>query len=101
SPMRQRYSIQCSADKRAGVCVIHAGRRLEGHSAPPTCRSLRVNSAEDYPPTPEGSFYDCGGTVGILTDNCTPAGKLRAIFPVLVERWRSGNSYRYRRLSDA
>jgi len=60
-----------------------------------------VNPAEDYPPTPEGSFYDCWGTVGILTDNCPPAGKLWAILPVLIERWRSNNCNRYRRLADA
>jgi hypothetical protein len=43
---------------------------------------------------------DCGGSVGIPTDNRTSAGKLRAILPVLIERWCSGTSNRHRCLAD-
>src|SRR5260370_20397762 len=87
-------------DKHSRVGIVYAGWRNKGHSAPPARRSLRVNPGEDHPPASECSFHDCGGTVGILTDNRTPAGKLRAILPVLIECWRSGEGNRHRRLAD-
>jgi hypothetical protein len=59
-----------------------------------------VNPGEDHPPASECSFDDCGGSVGILTDNRAPAGKLRAILPVLIERWCSSTSNRHRCLAD-
>lgn len=71
-----------------------------GHSAPPTCRSLGVNPGEDHPSAPECSFYDCGGSIGILADDGAPAGELGAILPVLIERWRSSSSNRHRCLAD-
>ena len=46
-----------------------------------------MNPCEDHPPISEGSFHDCGSPIGILTDNRTPACQLRAILPVLIERW--------------
>jgi transposase len=40
-------------------------------------RASRVNPGEDHPAASECSFHDCGGSVWILTDNRTPAGKLQ------------------------
>jgi hypothetical protein len=68
---------------------------------PPTCRSLGVNSAKDYAPIPEGPFDDCGRPIGVLTDDRTPSAKLWAILPVLIQRRRSGNTNRHRRVADA
>ena len=48
-------------------------------------RRLRVNPGEDHPPASQCSFYDCRGSVGILTDHRAPAHQLRAILPVLIE----------------
>src|ERR1700682_2815423 len=98
--MRERCPIQCGTYKRPRVGIVYADWRIEGHSASPIRRSLRVNPGEDHPPASECSFHDCGGSVGILTDNRTPAGKLRAILPVLIERWCSGASNRHRCLAD-
>src|ERR1700735_4256707 len=97
--MRQRIVIQCGVDKHGRVGIVFAGWRSKGHAVPPTLRGLRMNSAEYHPPASECSFHDCGGSIGILTDNRTPPGKLRAILPVLIERWGSGSSNCHRRLA--
>src|SRR5437879_5009547 len=81
SIVRQRCSIQRGLDQHPRVGVVRAGWRSESHPAPPTSRRLGVKPAEDHPPASEGSLHDGGGSVGILTDNFTPAGKLRAILP--------------------
>src|SRR5262249_43426781 len=59
---------------------------------PPIRRSLRVNAGEDHRPDSECSLHDGRSSVRILTDNRTPAGKLCAILPVLIERWCSSQS---------
>lgn len=55
-----------------------------------------MNARENHPSFPEWPFHDCGGSVGILADNRTPAGKLGTILPVLIERLSSGTGDRYR-----
>src|SRR5882672_107447 len=100
SIMRQGHSLQCRLDQCPGVGIVDAGRSSKVHSAPPVLRSLGMNPGEDHPPASECSFDDCGCSVGILTDNRTPAGKLRAIFPVLIEHWSSGDCNRHRCLAD-
>src|ERR1700722_9737336 len=92
SIVRQRCAIQCGVDKHARVCFVFGGWRSKGHAVPPILRGLSMNAAEDYPPASECSFHNCGGAIGILTDNRTPPGKLRAILPVLIECWCSGSS---------
>ena len=47
-----------------------------------------MNAAENYPTLSNGPFDDCGGSVWILNNNLAPPGKLRAVLPILIERWR-------------
>src|SRR5438270_4122654 len=74
---------------------------MEDHSAPPSFGSFRMDPAEDDPSAPQRPLDDSGGTVGIFTDDGAPAGKLRAIFPILIERWAARNGDRHRCFTDA
>lgn len=65
-------SVRHGLASRRRHCL--ADWRNKGHSAPPTRRSLRMNPGKDQPYASECSFHDCWGSVGILTDNRTPAG---------------------------
>src|SRR5215471_9774455 len=67
---------------------------------PPALRSLGMNPRENHPPVSGCSFHDRGGSVRIPANNLASSGKLRAVFPIVVERWSPGNSNRHRRLAD-
>jgi hypothetical protein len=54
---------------------------------PPICGGLWMNAAENDPAASDGRFNDSGGSVWVLTDNFTPAGKLRTALPILIESW--------------
>ena len=86
-----RGATRCESriDERSGVGIVDARRRGEGHSASPILRRFRMNAAEDHPSLAGRSFDDRGRPVGILAHNRAPAGKLRAILPVMLERWRA------------
>src|SRR5262249_10116321 len=99
--MGEGCSIQRGVDQGSGVGVVCARRRKESHSAPPALWSFRMNASEDHPPTSNGALHDRGGSVGIFADNRTPAGELRAILPIVVERWPSGNRDRHWRFADS
>src|SRR5262245_24000385 len=98
--MRQQLPIQRGVDECCREGIVYVDWCSEIHSATPTRRSLRMNSGENHPPASEASFDDCCSSVGILANNRTPAGKLRAVFPVLIERLSSRNANRYRCLAD-
>src|SRR4051812_20911291 len=84
--MRKHGSIQGRDDQGACVRDIVTHWSVERQAAPPICRSLRVDTAENYAALSRGPFDDCGGSVRILADHITPSRKLRAIFPIVIER---------------
>ena len=45
-----------------------------------------MNATQNHPPLAARSFHDRRCSIGILSHNLTPAGKLRAIFPVALDR---------------
>src|SRR5215510_192716 len=98
--MRKPLLVKRRTNERSSICIIDARWRSEGHTASPTRRRLRVNSGEDHPSFSGRSFYNGGGPIGVLSDNRTPASKLRTIFPVLIERSYSGIGNRHRCLVD-
>src|ERR1700704_6290315 len=59
-----------------------------------------MNAAEDHPSLTGRYFDDSGGPVGILAHNRTPAGKLRAILPVVLERWCADTGNRHSGFAD-
>src|SRR2546426_987609 len=98
--MRKQCSVQGSIDERSGVAIGDAGWGGKGHYAPPGLWRFRMDAAEDYPSLSGCSFDDRGRPVGILAHNCTPAGKLRAILPIMFQRWRAETGYRHSGLVD-
>jgi hypothetical protein len=54
-----------------------------------------MNPAQDDPPVSECSLHHCGSSVGIPADSRAPTGKLRAVLPILIERWCSGTGNRH------
>ena len=92
--------MQRSIDERSGVGIGGARWRGKGHSAPPILRRFRMNAAENHPSLAGRSFDDCGRPVGIIAHNRTPAGKLRAILPVMLNCWPADTGYRYSGLVD-
>src|SRR6185295_13153542 len=99
--MRKLLSIHRGMNQARGVGIIWFGWSLEVHSAAPRRGSFGMDAGQDYPSFSDGRFHDGGSSVGILADNVTPAGKLRAVFPVLVEQLSFGQRDRYRRLADS
>ena len=99
--MRKLLSIQRGMNQARRVGIICFGWSLEVHSAAPRRGSFGVDAGQDDPSFSHGRFHDGGSSVGILADNVTPAGKLRAVFPVLVEQLSLGRGDRYRRFTDS
>ena len=54
-----------------------------------------MNACENHPSTAECSLHDCRRSVRIFSYNRTPTGKLRTIFPVLIERCCTGTGNRH------
>ena len=98
--MRKLLSIQRRMNQARRVGIISFGWSLEVHSAAPRLRSLGVDAGQDHPSFSDGRFHDGGRSVGILADNRAPAGKLRAVLPVLIERLSSDSGNRDRCLAD-
>lgn len=88
-------------DQRPCAGSVRTGRRGKSHSAPPTGRSLGVDSTEDYAPGATCSLHDGRGPVRILADNGPPTGELRAILPIMIEGCGTRHGNRHRRLVNA
>ena len=99
--MRQQLPIQGGVDQCRRVGMVDIDWRSEVHSTPPTRRSLGMNPRENHPSVPECPLDDCGGSVGIFAHDRTPTSKLRAIFPILIERLSSGIGNCHHCLSNA
>src|SRR5262245_18702163 len=79
--------------------MVDAHRRGERPAVSPARRRLRMNPGEDHPSVSGFSFHHGRCAVGIPSDNRTPAGKLWAILPVLIERGGASTRDRHRRLT--
>src|ERR1700692_1890722 len=99
--MRKLLSLQRGMNQARRVGIIWVGWSLEVHPAAPRLGCFGVDAGQDDPSFSDGRFHDGRSSVGILADNVTPAGKLRAVFPVLVEHLSFGWDDRYCRLADS
>src|ERR1043166_9627582 len=81
--------------------MIDAHRRAELHPTTPALRRLGMNSGEDDQAVSGMPLHHGRRAIGIPADYRAPSGELKAILPILIERWRSRTGDRHCRLADA
>src|SRR5579883_224297 len=79
-------AVESRANERGGIFAIGSDRGREGEAAAPVGGCFGVNTTEEHPAVAGGAFDHSGSSVRIRCDDGTPAGKLRAIFPIDIQR---------------
>src|SRR5262249_12390561 len=99
--MWQLRTVQCGVDECSRVVIGGARCRGEGHIAPPTLWSFRMDTAQDQPSLAKRSFDNRRCSVGILSHNQPPTCELGTIFPVMLDYWCVSAGYWHRCLVDS